>query len=595
MQQSQTVPRPTGTVTFLFTDIVGSTRLWEQDPVRMESALAWHDDLISSMAPRFGGYAFNHSGDSWAIAFADPLAAARCALELHEDLDAQPSEAIRLSVRLKIDTAVVRDRDGDYFGSALSRAARALEHTRGGEVLMTGPAAGLVRHGLDPSLSLVDLGEFKLRGLRGWEHLFRLEPGRHRRTGWRLRVQHGAWIALLFTVFAIVWMAVAWPPSSTDDPAPGAEIAPTPGTERPEAEPSAEIAWTTATGFGEPLVKDGRVYAGGPEGSLIAMDLRTGREIWTVDLPGQVTGRPATGSGNVFVVNAPIGRLTAVTKSDGSLVFSCATGSSIVSPPAAGTGRAFVVTSETPQIWAYEARPAFAERCQVDGMETAIKAFGDVPVPPVMYGHTLLVVDTAGIVHAFDGNSLSRGSIWSFDVPHESGTDFATYSEVEVTQPSVLEISPPSRGGTGADRPLVVIGERRIRNSAEGWRMLGIDLHSGESSLAPITVGGPPAVGLGRIWVSNPERTELMVLDSTGAPEHRLAIPMSLLPPLIDVDADRVYLVSPDDTITAINGVELTVEWTYPYPEGIVDMASGRGILLVQEDSGRITALRKED
>ena len=83
---------PTGTVTFLFTDIVGSTRLWEHQLAQTERAVRWHDHLIEACATARGGYAFNHSGDSWAIAFSDPLIATECALELR-DVDVALAEA----------------------------------------------------------------------------------------------------------------------------------------------------------------------------------------------------------------------------------------------------------------------------------------------------------------------------------------------------------------------------------------------------------------------------------------------------------------------------------------------------------------------
>ena len=115
------VPQPpTGTVTFLFTDIEGSTRLWEERPDDMRAALTRHDQLLRAAIDGNGGYVFATGGDGFAAAFgraADAVAAAQQAQAGIAGL-----ELVR--VRMGINTGEVHERDGDYFGSPVNRAAR---------------------------------------------------------------------------------------------------------------------------------------------------------------------------------------------------------------------------------------------------------------------------------------------------------------------------------------------------------------------------------------------------------------------------------------------------------------------------------------
>ena len=116
---------PTGTVTFLFTEIEGSTQLWEAAPDPMRAALAWHDSIVRDAIDAHGGYVFATGGDGFAAAFAragDALAAAekaRMALASEEWPEGAP-----IRVRMALHTGEAAERDGNYFGGAVNRAAR---------------------------------------------------------------------------------------------------------------------------------------------------------------------------------------------------------------------------------------------------------------------------------------------------------------------------------------------------------------------------------------------------------------------------------------------------------------------------------------
>ena len=153
--------RPSGTVTFLFTDIEGSTRRWEADATAMRVGLAAHDEVLRSAVEGRGGWLFKHTGDGVCAAFSsatDALAAA---------VDAQ--RRVGLPVRMGVVTGAAQVRDDDYFGPVLNRAARVMAAAHGGQILLGTSAAGLV-DGVD----LVDLGVHRLRDLSGVEHLFQV-------------------------------------------------------------------------------------------------------------------------------------------------------------------------------------------------------------------------------------------------------------------------------------------------------------------------------------------------------------------------------------------------------------------------------------
>ena len=170
---------PTGTVTFLFTDLEGSTRLWEQHPQAMRSALARHDEILRGAVESCGGVVVKSTGDGLHAAFdaAEGAVAAACAGQ--RGLEAEDWEGTgALRVRMGIHTGAAEFRDGDYFGPALNRAARLMAVAHGGQVLVSLATEELVRDSLDDELGLVELGEHRLRDLSRPERVFQLEmPG----------------------------------------------------------------------------------------------------------------------------------------------------------------------------------------------------------------------------------------------------------------------------------------------------------------------------------------------------------------------------------------------------------------------------------
>jgi len=166
---------PTGTITFLFTDIEGSSRLWEQHPEAMRAALQRHDAILRAAAESHNGYVFKTVGDAFCVAFdraGDAVAAAAHAQHaLHEE---EWTETGPLKVRMAVHVGAAELRDRDYFGNSLNRVARILAAGHGGQVLLSLPVEELVRDHLEPGVMLRDLGERRLRDLSRPEHLFQL-------------------------------------------------------------------------------------------------------------------------------------------------------------------------------------------------------------------------------------------------------------------------------------------------------------------------------------------------------------------------------------------------------------------------------------
>src|SRR6266540_2097666 len=122
---SPSMPLPSGTVTFLFTDIQGSTGLWERHQREMPAALARHDALLHELVIAHGGAVFKTVGDSMLAAFAQAPDALAAALAIQRAVAAEPWELPEpLQVRMALHSGSTEVRDGDYFGPALNRAAR---------------------------------------------------------------------------------------------------------------------------------------------------------------------------------------------------------------------------------------------------------------------------------------------------------------------------------------------------------------------------------------------------------------------------------------------------------------------------------------
>ena len=166
---------PRGTVTFLFTDIDGSTRLWDRHPDEMRVALARHDALVRDAIEERDGHIFKTVGDAFCAAFVRPSDALAAARTAQRALLAEPWPApIAIKVRMALHAGNADVRDGDYFGQPLNRVARLLAAGHGGQVLISRAAAELLGDTLGHDMSMRDMGEQRLKDLARREHVFQL-------------------------------------------------------------------------------------------------------------------------------------------------------------------------------------------------------------------------------------------------------------------------------------------------------------------------------------------------------------------------------------------------------------------------------------
>jgi class 3 adenylate cyclase len=167
---------PTGTVTFLFTDIEGSTKLWEKSPRGMQAALTRHDAVLWEAIERHGGFVFKTVGDAFCTAFPTALGALEAALAAQRGLFSETwgAEIGTLRARMALHTGATHERDGDYFGPPVNRVARLLSAGHGGQILLSSSTQELVRDHLPAATHLRYLGEKRLKDLSRPERIFQL-------------------------------------------------------------------------------------------------------------------------------------------------------------------------------------------------------------------------------------------------------------------------------------------------------------------------------------------------------------------------------------------------------------------------------------
>ncbi|HLY02154.1 MAG TPA: adenylate/guanylate cyclase domain-containing protein [Candidatus Cybelea sp.] len=167
--------RPTGTVTFVFSDIEGSTQRWDRDRAAMQDAVRRHDALMRTAIAAHDGYVFKTIGDAFCAAFARPQDAVAAILDAQLALGAEDFSRIDgLRVRAAVHTGTADERDGDYYGPALNRVARLMSIGHGGQVLVSGITTDLVQGTLPSQTSLCDLGEHRLKDLARPERVYQL-------------------------------------------------------------------------------------------------------------------------------------------------------------------------------------------------------------------------------------------------------------------------------------------------------------------------------------------------------------------------------------------------------------------------------------
>jgi len=165
----------TSTLTFLFTDIEGSTRLWDSQPELMRTSLARHDAIMRRAIEDGGGHVFKTVGDAFCAVFVKPSGAIKAALQAQLELSAETWGGMDpIRVRMAIHTGEAEVRDDDYFGPPLNRVSRMLTLGQGGQTLLSLTTYNLIQGTTDESVEFRDLGEHRLKDLQRPEHVFQL-------------------------------------------------------------------------------------------------------------------------------------------------------------------------------------------------------------------------------------------------------------------------------------------------------------------------------------------------------------------------------------------------------------------------------------
>lgn len=174
-QSRQQGSLPTGTVTFLFSDIEGSTERWERDRAAMQEAVRLHDRLMREAIAAHDGHVFKTIGDAFCAAFATPESAVRAALDAQVALAAADFSAVGgLRVRIAVNTGTADERDGDYFGPTVNRVARLTSSGHGGQVLLSDATHALVQNELPRATRFSDLGSHRFKDLAQSEHVWQV-------------------------------------------------------------------------------------------------------------------------------------------------------------------------------------------------------------------------------------------------------------------------------------------------------------------------------------------------------------------------------------------------------------------------------------
>ncbi len=168
-----------GLLTLLFTDVDGGVRLWEADHDAMAAASVRLDQIVREQVEVSGGQVYQMVGEAHRVAFADPVAALRAAVAIQRAAGAEPwASSLPILVRMALHSGACAERDGDYVGPVVNRAARLLDVGHGGQVLVTAASYAQLAGRLPGGIGLRDLGEQRLRDLGRAERVFQVTgPG----------------------------------------------------------------------------------------------------------------------------------------------------------------------------------------------------------------------------------------------------------------------------------------------------------------------------------------------------------------------------------------------------------------------------------
>jgi class 3 adenylate cyclase/outer membrane protein assembly factor BamB len=410
----------TGTVTFLFTDIEGSTRMWEDHPATMGRALEIHDQIVRSTIEEHGGHVFATGGDGFNAAFERPIEAARAALHAQDLLEQTvwPTED-PIKVRMGIHTGIAEARGGDFFGPPLNYTARVMGAVAGRQVAVSETTFDLLRHHLEDwgKLSRIRVG--KAKGLERGTPVYVLTrphaevPPVRRPMAVLLAAAAIVVGAAAVTAFALTGGDDSGTTTTTvaaaGETTTGETEATTTSTTPGDGTGSDRVVWEIeAFGelIGEPAVIGDRVAAATRDRSgLFVVDETGGTETWSI--PGTPLTTPVVHDGTLLV-GIRGGILAGYSVEDGSEEIRCTFGFlDVTAPPTSGPDSVYVAVAEQGRINRLDVESG---ACTVAEDISTIR--GRVDAPLALLDDELLALDNLGRVYLFDADTLmpARGS-----------------------------------------------------------------------------------------------------------------------------------------------------------------------------------------
>lgn len=567
------VERPTGTVTFLFTDVEGSTRAWEEHPRDMGAALAKHDAILTEAIESRNGYVFATGGDAFSAAFSDPLDAATVALEVQQAMsEADWGPVGPLRVRMALHTGITEERDGDYFGPPLNRTARIMSAASGGEVLLSETTAGLLRHLLPPQVWLHDLGERRLADLEGREHIFELSSGpptgRSRR---RLLIAATAG-GLLIVAGVVVGLAVVG-----SEPTPTTTPVPTTGPDGAQE----IVAWTVPIGPGltAPVVSGGVVVTG--QGTLLqGIDIETGEAAWEYDAFTAIESSPATDESRLILTSGS--RIIALDASNGNEIWQDSFSLQDASP--AAVHEDLVLVGASNEMYGY--LPDSGKRA----WEARTFVVTAIEVRPAAAGSSVFVGGQLDQLYALgmDGQPQWQTTTLSEIRPDDDCREPGQINAIVATQVRV-----PGRFSSQAVPWALTVdcqgylkawheSETSSTQGTEEWSVTG-----------PITAA--PAISGLTIYAMDLSGELLRIDLADGTVSQQVRLGTSAAPPVVDDRRGVVWVTGEAGMVWAVNLAASEILFTFDLEIGIVHPVALAGDLVIVADvDGGLTALRPD-
>ncbi len=571
---------PAGTVTFLFTDIEGSTALWENHPDVMGRAVAVHNSIIRHSIEEHNGRVFATLGDGFAAAFESPVDAARAALSAQDELaETSWPEGISLAVRMGLHTGIAEARGGDYLGPPVNQAARTMGVAAGSQIAVSETTHDLLRHLIGGWGELSPLWSGRPKGIERRTVVYLLSrpgsrpPGRYRRI-WPAVVGASVVLASLGVVLGGGGRTgESADPSTTGATGP----APTRSASTTAAAVPVLAGWEIR-GFGAPIgamvaTTDGMLVAASPRGgiSLIEAD-GTVRDF---EIPGRVLTAPVP-IGDVIAVATRGGLLAGYDPETGAESARCVFGGLEVTTPPSILGDSLVVaTGDQGQVRRLRLD---SDGCELLAVNTSA-TLGRVEAM-VALDDQVIAVDRLGRVYLFDADDLRPrgGSAEIGRIPEPAaGTVTIAGAVIRVagaagTEERVLAYT------TDADRFLFAIDvtERSVVNT--GIRVDGDVTFAADGDLIAVVIDASIRRRLQRL-----DAESLVPLDASESELGDVIVG--------PVRGDTLLYVSDGPRVVAFDAETLDHVWDLALTVEPVSLAEYAGLLVVATGEGDLLAL----